>query len=111
MIATKTDGLVTYIGFDPANNGKRWIEEKGNYTYVKKQDDEWTVSYVPIAAYNSKYLEEAKKQRYVLPPYPIEKQIIDGKTAYHFWKGKDYWFMDKEEAIEFINKSWDEKEK
>lgn len=107
MIATKAVGLITYTGFDPENNEKRWIEEKGNYTYVNKQDNEWSVSYVPIVTYDTDYLQEAKKHRYVTPPYSIERQIMNGKTAYHFWKGEDYWFFDKDEAIKFIYKSWD----
>lgn len=109
MIATKTDGLVTYTGFDPADNGKIWITEKGNYTYVNKQDNEWSVSYVPIATYDLAYLQEAKRCRYITPPYSIEKRIMDGETAYHFWKGKDYWFFNKEEAVKFIYDNWDDK--
>lgn len=108
MVTTKTDGLVTYIGFDPADNGKIWITEKWNYTYVHKQDNEWSVSYVPIAAYDLAYLQEAKRCRYVTPPYYIEKRIMDGETIYHLWKGKDYWFFNKEEAIQFIYDSWDD---
>lgn len=109
MVATKTDGIITYIGFDPVNNGKRWIEEKGRWTYVTRQKDEWTQAYVPMVAYDIEYLKEAKRCRYVTPSYSIEKRIMNGETVYHFWKGKDYWFFDKEEAIQFIYDSWDDK--
>lgn len=102
MNATKRNGLITFVGFDPQDNGKRWIEEKGNYTYVCKQKNEWNQSVVPIAAYDTKYLQIAKRHRYITPSYAVEKRIINGEIAYHFWLGKDYWFFDKNEAIKFI---------
>lgn len=109
MVATKTDGIITYVGFDSANNGKRWIKEKGRWTYVTRQKNEWTQEYIPIVAYDVEYLKEAKRCRYVMPPYSIEKRIMNGETAYNFWKGKDYWFFDKKEAVQFIYDSWNDK--
>ena len=103
------DGLVTYTGFDPDDNGKRWIKQKGNYTYVFEQTDEWSQAYVPIAEYSKEYLKEARQNRYVMPPWSIEKRIMDGEIAYHFWYGKDYWFFDLDEAIKFIYNKMDEK--
>ncbi len=108
MVATMTDGPVTYTGFDPEDNGKRWVSERGNIIFVNQQESEWTRSYIPISTYDKTYLEEAKRERYVTPPFSIEKRILEGETAYHFWKGKDYWFFDKNKAIEFIYNAWDE---
>ena len=42
MIASKQDGLITYIGFDTENNGKFIVETKGSWTYVNYQEDEFT---------------------------------------------------------------------
>lgn len=45
MLATKQDGLITYTGYDPENNGK-WVIETSeiwtNYTYCNYQEDEFT---------------------------------------------------------------------
>lgn len=107
MVAKQTVGLVTYVGFDPANNGKRWIEERGNYTYVKKQNNEFSIEHVSIIAYDKKYLEEAKKHRYTTPPRYLEREIDEGKIIYYFWFGKDHWMSSKEEAINYIHIVWD----
>lgn len=104
------DGLVTYEGFDPINNDKRWVEEKDNWTYVQRQESEWSIASVPIVAYDINYLEEAKQKRYTTPPYPIEQRIKNGETAYYFWYGKDNWYFDKNEAIKFIYDKWDKED-
>lgn len=99
-IATAQNGLVTYTGFDPVDNGKEWVEEHGVYTYVRKQEDEWTVGHITITAYSEPYLEIAKQNRYPLPPRWVEQKIKSGETAYYFWHGlEDFWLFNKEEAI------------
>lgn len=42
MIATKKNGLVSYIGFDTENNGKFIIKTNDSWTYVNYQKDEFT---------------------------------------------------------------------
>ena len=42
MIAKQQDGLITYVGFDTANNGKFVVETKGRWTYVNYQENEFT---------------------------------------------------------------------
>lgn len=36
------DKILTFIGFDPVDNGKWLIETRDNYTYVNYQEDEFT---------------------------------------------------------------------
>ena len=42
MNATIQNGQVTYVGFNPNDNNKWFIETRGSYTYVNYQEDEFT---------------------------------------------------------------------
>ena len=110
-IAVIQNGPVKYTGYDPADNGKRWTVEKGNRTYVYRQKDEFSQQYIPVVAYDSEYLEKAKKSRDILPPFSVEDRIENGETAFYFFYDKAYWVFSKEEAIKFIYDQWDKEEK
>lgn len=42
MKATMSNGVLTYVGFDPTDNGSWIIKEKDDWTYVNFQRDAFT---------------------------------------------------------------------
>ena len=108
MIAKYTANGVTYTGFDDKDNGKIFVEEKGDYTYVVKQVDEWTQKHITITALNRDNITE--KSRYFLHDISRQnyKDLNEGKTLYRVCEFCDASlaekvFYDKEEAIKAIS--------
>ena len=80
------NGAVTYIGFDPSNNNSWIIDEKGDWTYVNYQPDEFTQ---------------------VISGYVVKQP--DGKyRAFNCMETYNELFDNKQKAIEFVQNKYEE---
>ena len=86
MKATVRSGAITYVGFDPSNNGSWVVEDKGDWTYVIYQEHEFCRT---ISGY-------------------VVKQP-DGKyRAFNLAETYSEFFDDKHDAIAFVKKKYEE---
>ena len=103
MNATIQDGPITYVGFDPKDNGKFTVEHRNDITYVVYQRDEFSRLSCAIKHLHKGNIEEQFKFRYVLRsevPYNIMEHINNGGTAYTWWNGKTSFGTNLDEIIE-----------
>lgn len=86
-LAKLTDGVITYTGYDPSNNGKILIETKGDWTYITYQRgafEQAIYGYINPISFFSK--SDYSKYGY---PSKLHKMALEGESGYvlHFYIG------------------------